>query len=58
MFLDSISTWFCDGTSGKFGYLTTKGFVKTIEPDRSKCIHQWISDVEEQVIILTVQYRV
>ena len=58
MFLDSISTWFCDGNSGKFGHLATEGFVKTLEPDRSKCIHQWISDVEEQVILLTVEYRV
>ena len=55
MFIDSISTWFCDGTSGKFGHLATEGFVKTLEPDRSKCVHQWISDVEEQVMLFKVQ---
>ena len=50
LFLDSVATWFCIGTSGQFGFNTTTGeYIITSEPDRSKCIHQWIEDVEKQV---------
>ena len=47
--VDSIASWLCIGTSGKFGYGTKEEYIETVEPDRSKCIHKWIADVEEEV---------
>ena len=46
---DSFASWFCIGTSGKFGFGDILINEETIEPDRSNCVHMWIKDVEEQV---------
>lgn len=51
MIIESEASWFCIGSSGTFGYGTKDEFMVTDAPDRSKCIHQWIEDVEEQVSI-------
>ena len=45
-----MASWLCIGTSGSFGYKINEEYVETVEPDRSKCIHKWIIDMEEQVI--------
>ena len=47
---DSFASWFCIGTTGKFGFGDIRVNEETIEPDRSNCVHKWIKDVEEQVI--------
>ena len=44
-----MASWFCNGYTGKFGYGTKDNFIETDEPDRSRCIHQWIADVEKEV---------
>ena len=49
--LDSIASWFCIGYTGNFGYGTVDHYVETDAPDRSKCIHKWIEDVEQEVSI-------
>ena len=56
VFAGSIASWFCIGSSGKFGYGTIDDHVENVEPDRTDCIHQWIMDVEEQVIPFIYQY--
>ena len=44
-----VASWFCNGYTGKFGYGNEDNFIETYAPDRSKCIHQWIADVEKEV---------
>ena len=47
--LGSISTWFCIGSIGRFGQGDEHSYVETKEPDRSKCIKEWIVEVENMV---------